>query len=253
MKVIQVVGYSGSGKTGFIEKLIPLLRVQGEVGVIKHLGQHPFPLEEGKDTTRFYEQQADISAGIDGEKTVMVIRENRLERTLRMFSDTGIQFCIVEGFKSVPFPRIVIGDLESEECLLRNPSPEEVIGALPRFTDYHTMGGVIQEVKKAYDTRRAGAILTFNGIVREWTGKERTEYLDFENDLDRKIAELKHTMEQIPGILGVRFYHQKGRLRAGEDITYIAVLAEHRKEALTAVSEALDELKREVHNQRIPP
>jgi molybdopterin synthase catalytic subunit len=251
MKVIQVVGYSGSGKTGFIEELIPVLRTQGEVGIIKHLGEHAFSLDEGKDTTRFYEQGIDISAGIDGEKTVMIIRENRLERTLRMFSDAGIQFCIVEGFKSVLFPRIVIGDLEIEGCVLRNPAPEEVLSVLPRFSEYHTMGGVIQEVKKAHDISRAGAILTFNGIVREWTGEERTEYLDFDNDLDRKIAELKRNMEQIPGILGVRFYHQKGRLHAGEDITYIAVLAEHRKEALAAMSEALDELKRGVHDRRI--
>jgi molybdopterin synthase catalytic subunit len=253
MKVIQVVGYSGAGKTGFIEKLIPLLRAKGEVGVIKHLGEHAFTLEKDKDTTRFYHQGVDISAGIDGEKAVMIVRENRLERSLRMFSDAGIQFCIVEGFKTVPFPRIVIGDLEVEGCVLRNPSPEEVISALPRFTEYYTMGGVIQEVKKAHDTSRAGAILTFNGIVREWTGEEKTEYLDFDDDLDAKIAELKQTMERIPGILGVRFYHQKGRLRAGEDITYIAVLAEHRKEALAAMSEALDELKRDVHNRVVSP
>ncbi len=250
MKVIQVVGYSGSGKTGFIEQLIPLLRPKGEVGVIKHLGEHAFSLEEGKDTTRFFYQGVDISAGIDGEKTVVTIRENRLEHALRMFSDAGIMFCIVEGFKSVPFPCIVIGDLESDTCILRNPSPQEVIPALSRFREYHTMGGIIQEIKRAHDMSHAGAILTFNGIVREWTGEERTEYLDFDNDVDQKIGELKHTMERIPGILGVRFYHQKGRLRAGEDITYIAVLAEHRKEALKAMSEALDELKREVHERR---
>jgi molybdopterin synthase catalytic subunit len=251
MKVIQVVGFSGTGKTGFIEQLIPLLRARGEVGVIKHLGEHAFSLEGGKDTTRYFETGVDVSAGIDGEKTVIIIRENQLEQALRMFSDAGIQFCIVEGFKSVPFTRIVIGDFETEGCILRNPAPGEVITALPQFNDYHTMGGVIQEVKRAHDVSRAGAILTFNGIVREWTGTERTEYLNFDDDLDRKIAELKEHMERIPGILGVRFYHQKGRLRAGEDITYIAVLAEHRREALAAMSEALDELKREVHNRMV--
>ncbi|MDD1679540.1 MAG: molybdopterin-guanine dinucleotide biosynthesis protein B [Methanomicrobiales archaeon] len=251
MKVIQVVGYSGTGKTRFIEELIPLLLPHGEVGVIKHLGEHTFSLEEGKDTTLFYEREGTISAGIDAEKTVIIVRENRLDHTLRMFSDAGVQFCIVEGFKSIRFPRIVIGDLETEECVLRNPSPEEVMGALSRFSEYHTMGGVVQELKKAHDTSRAGAILTFSGIVREWTEGERIEYLDFNADLSEKIVVLKNNMEKIPGILGVRFYHQKGRLRAGEDITYIAVLAEHRKEALVAMSEALDELKRGAHHGRI--
>jgi molybdopterin synthase catalytic subunit len=253
MKVIQIVGYSGTGKTSFIENLIPLLCGQGEVGVIKHLGEHPFSLESGKDTTRFYEGKASISAGIDMEKTVMIVHESRLDSTLRMFSDAGIDFCIVEGFKSVSFPRIVIGDLDIAGCVMKNPTPDDVLRSLARFADYHTMGGVVQELKKEHDTSHAGAILTFNGIVREWTQGEKTEYLDFDNDLDRKIAELKENMEQIPGILGVRFYHQKGRLHAGEDITYIAVLAEHRKEALVAVSGALDELKREVHDRRISP
>lgn len=253
MKIIQVVGYSGTGKTSFIEKLIPLLKVQGEVGIIKHLGEHVYSLEKGKDTTRYYEQGIAVSAGIDSEKTVIIVREDRLEQSLRMFSDAGIDFCIVEGFKSVSFPCIVIGDLKVGESLLQNPSPEEVIPELSRFADYHTMGGVVQELKKAHDTSHAGAILTFNGIVREWTGDERTEYLDFNIRLDQKIAALKKDMEKIPGILGVRFYHQKGRLRAGEDITFIAVLAEHRREALVAVSEALDELKREVHDRKIFP
>jgi molybdopterin synthase catalytic subunit len=253
MKIIQVVGYSGTGKTGFIEQLIHYLKPWGEVGVIKHLGEHAFSLENGKDTTRFYQQGVLVSAGIDGEKTVMIVRENRLEHCLRMFSDAGINICIVESFKSISFPCIVLGDLEVEECVLRNPTPEQVLPALPRFADFHTMGGVVQELKKTHDTSQAGAILTFNGMVREWTGVERTEYLDFDNGVDQKIAELKENMEKIPGILGVRFYHQKGRLRAGEDITYIAVLAEHRKEALVAVSEALDELKHELHDKKEDP
>jgi molybdopterin synthase catalytic subunit len=249
MKVIQVVGYSGSGKTGFIESLIPFLRKRGEVGVIKHLGEHTFSLQEGKDTTRFYEHQATLSAGIDQEKMVLIMRENRLDQGLRMFSDAGVEICVVEGFKSVLFPCIVIGDLESRECILRNPTPEEVMEALPRFADYRTMGGVIQELKKGQDMSHVGAILTFNGIVREWTGKERTEYLDFGPDLEDKITEMVKDMEKIPGILGVRFYHEKGRLRAGEPITFIAVLAEHRQEALFAVGKALDELKQEVHHR----
>ena len=247
MKVLQVVGYSGSGKTTFIEQLIAQLTPLGSVGVIKHLGDHPFTLEAGKDTTRFFETGATISAGIDQEKTVLAIHEHRLIETLTLFANAGIQFAIVEGFKTVPYPKIVLGDLSSEPCVLRNPTPGDVIASLDRFSDFYTMEGVVRELKRDHDLRRAGAILTFNGIVREWTGDQQTKYLDFENEIDQKIQALKERMEQIDGILGVRFYHKKGRVFPGEGITYIAVLAEHRKEALWAVSEALDELKQDIH------
>ena len=252
MKVIQIVGYSGSGKTGFIERLIPLLRARGEVGVIKHLGEHAFILEEEKDTSRFYEKGADLSAGIDPEKMVMVARDNRLDHALDMFSDAGIDFAIVEGFKTIPYPRIVIGDLESEGCVLRNPVPEEVLRSLSIFTDHYTMGGLVKELKKEHKEGRAGAIVTFNGMVREWTGTERTEHLDFDDDLDRKIDGLREKMKGMPGVLGVRLYHRKGRIRAGEDITYFAVLAEHRRDALRAVTETLNEMKKEVHRGGLP-
>jgi molybdopterin synthase catalytic subunit len=247
MKVIQIVGYSGAGKTGFIEELIPALKTLGEVGVIKHLGRHSYLLEEGKDTTRFFAKGASISVGIDAEKMVMIVHEDRLDTALRMFSDAGITCAIVEGFKSILFPRIVIGDLETQGCVLKNPTPQEVLQALSLFSDYYTMGGVVQELKKEHDLSHAGAILTFNGIVREWTDSRRTEFLEIGNDIDGKIADLAVGMEKIPGILGVRFYHQKGRLHPGEDITFLAVLAEHRKEALQAVQEALDILKRDLH------
>jgi len=65
MKIIHIVGSSGSGKTTFIRKLIPALKRQGSVAVIKHVGDHSYTLEEGKDTTVFFETGADISVGVD--------------------------------------------------------------------------------------------------------------------------------------------------------------------------------------------
>ena len=55
MKIIQVAGHANSGKTTFISTLIPVLKLRGRVGVIKHLGDHDYHLDEGKDTTMFFE------------------------------------------------------------------------------------------------------------------------------------------------------------------------------------------------------
>ncbi len=248
MKIIQIIGRSNTGKTTFIANLVPALSAHGAVGVVKHLGHHGFALEPGKDTTLFYESHAAISGGIDYEKSVVIRRDNDLDSTLETLCNAGIDYAILEGFKSRPFPRVVIGDLESENIVLRNPSIEDVIAALPEFEDYYTVEGLVRELRRECDISHAGAILTFNGIVREWTGTERTEYMEFDETVDALAESLRQEIESVPGIIGARFHHRKGRLYAGEDITYVAILAKHRQEAFAAASRAIDRLKRELHD-----
>lgn len=248
MKLIQVVGYSKTGKTTFIRSLIDRLTQRGTVAVVKHLGHHIQELEEGKDTTVFFEQGAAYSAGIDPEKAVVAIHEHELETVLRILSDAGVSHTIIEGFKERPFPKVILGDLVAEGCVLRDPEVDDVIANLDAFEDYYSVQGLVAELKREHDVSRAGAILTFNGIVREWTGEEHTEYLDFEDDIGAMLEDIRGEMAKVPGIIGVRFHHQKGRLYAGDDITYIALLAEHRHEAFAAMSAAIDRLKRELHD-----
>jgi molybdopterin synthase catalytic subunit len=248
MKVIQIVGRSNTGKTTFIKSLIPALSAHGSVGVVKHLGHHGFTLEPGKDTTIYYESHAAISGGVDEEKSVLVRRENDLDSTLEILCNAGIEYAILEGFKTRLFPRVVIGDLESENVVLRNPSVDEVLAALPAFEDYYTVEGLVRELRRECGVSHAGAVLTFSGLVREWTGTERTEYLEFDETVDALTESIRRDMEAVPGIIGARFYHRKGRLYAGEDITYIAILAEHREEAFAAASSAIDRLKQELHD-----
>ena len=248
MKVIQIVGRSNAGKTTFIKSLIPALSAHGSVGVVKHLGHHGFVLKPGKDTTIYYESHAAISGGVDEEKSVLVRRENDLDSTLEFFCNAGVEYAILEGFKTRLFPRVVIGDLESENVILRNPSVDEVLAALLEFEDYYTVEGLVRELRRECGVSHAGAVLTFSGLVREWTGTERTEYLEFDETVDALTESIRRDMEAVPGIIGARFYHRKGRLYAGEDITYIAILAEHREEAFAAASSAIDRLKQELHD-----
>ncbi|HDR72342.1 MAG TPA: molybdopterin-guanine dinucleotide biosynthesis protein B [Methanoculleus sp.] len=248
MKVIQVIGFSNTGKTTFVGELLERLAAVGTVAAVKHLGGHPYALEEGKDTTLFYEKGAAFSVGIDEEKAVAAIRNPDLEANLRMLCDAGVDYAVVEGFKQHTFASIVIGELESETCVLRNPSVDEVMASLDQFDDFVTLQGLVQDLKHSCDMSRAGALMTFNGIVREWTGETRTPHLDFDQDFEELLASIRREMEQVPGILGVRFHHQKGRLYAGEDITYVAILSERRYEAFSALSNAIDRLKRELHD-----
>lgn len=138
MKIIQVVGRSNSGKTTFIKNLIPELKKIGTVSVIKHLGDHDYHLEEGKDTTGFFEAGADIAVGIDAYKSVIALRKNTLEDALRMLAGQGMDYTIIEGFKQYPFPKIVIGNLEIDKCVLNNPTVSQVITNLDLFENFHT-------------------------------------------------------------------------------------------------------------------
>lgn len=248
MKIIQIVGRSKTGKTTFIKSLIGALSAHGTVGAVKHLGHHGFMLEPGKDTTIYHESYAAISGGVDDGKSVIIKREGDLDSTLETLCNAGVEYAILEGFKSRPFPRIVIGDLESENVVLRNPSVDDVIAALPEFEDYYTIEGLVRELKREYGVSHAGAILTFNGVVREWTGTERTDHMEFDETVDALTESLRREIESVPGIIGARFHHRKGRLYAGEDLTYLAILAKHRQEAFAAAIRAIDRLKRELHD-----
>lgn len=136
MKIIQVAGRSNSGKTTFIKKLIPELKKIGPVGVIKHLGDHEYHLEDGKDTTVFYQAGADITTGIDSEKSVCTIHHTDLDAILKLYAEKGICFVVIEGYKQRSFAKIVIGALEIDRCVLKDPTTADVIGALHLFDDY---------------------------------------------------------------------------------------------------------------------
>lgn len=142
MKIINVIGHSCSGKTTFISKLVVKLQDTGRVATIKHLGHHNFSLEKGKDTTVFYESGISISAGIDSEKTVLAFRNAELTRVLDLIADQGIEFTVIEGFKTIGLPAVVIGDLESEKVLFRNPTLDDIMNGLDQFPEYHTLNSV---------------------------------------------------------------------------------------------------------------
>jgi molybdopterin-guanine dinucleotide biosynthesis protein MobB len=136
MKVIQVTGLSGSGKTTFIKMLISVLKKKGRVAVIKHLGDHDFFLAEGKDTTGFFSAGAEISAGIDSHKSVVAFQNNSLDAMLALLKSQGMDFAVIEGFKQRSFKKIVIGDLRVEGCILRNPTIDEVVASIDCFDTY---------------------------------------------------------------------------------------------------------------------
>ena len=245
MKIIHITGESHPENNTAIAEFIEKFSVinPGKTGVICNFGAEK--LLESKYNTPY-------SAKVHDEGTIVAIKDGDLSGTLDLFSDSGIFYAIILGFEGLNYKKVIFGNFEAENCILKDPSADEIIEALDRFDDHYTMQGLVKELKEEVDIPKTGCYLHFNGIVREITGEERTEYMDFSDYdyIDRIIAEIRKDMEEVPGILGVRFYHSKGRLYAGDDVTYIAVAASHRQEAFKAVMDAIDRLKADLHNKK---
>jgi len=119
--IICVVGYHESGKTTFIEALIPELKCRGyKVGTIKH-DVHGFDIDrEGKDTWRHRRSGSTVVA-LSSPSRLTIIRELKGEMpidelTMRFFWDVDI--VLAEGFKKLHYPKIEVFRKEiSEEPL----------------------------------------------------------------------------------------------------------------------------------------
>ena len=107
--VFSFIGSSGSGKTTFIEKLIPVLIKKGfKVGIIKH-DAHKFEIDKpGKDSYRLKQAGAKTVALSSTEKTALIKSndENEIsveEIIMRFFPD--VDLIITEGYKKSSIPK----------------------------------------------------------------------------------------------------------------------------------------------------
>jgi molybdopterin synthase catalytic subunit len=94
-----------------------------------------------------------------------------------------------------------------------------------------------------------GAIVTFDGFVREQSHNRRTLYLDYEayESMARtKMQEIAGQIHEKFAIHRVAIVHRLGRLEIGETSVFIAVSAPHRAAAFDACRFAIDTLKRTV-------
>jgi len=236
VRVIQVAGLSGSGKTTFIRALLPLLSRFGPVGTVKHVGHHAMELPEGKDTTVMFGEGAAAVAGIDREKTVVTLRSTSLADALDILSLQGVSVVVVEGWKTGPLPKIAIGDVESENCILRNPSPEEVIRSIERFPEYFTpwelSRGLADESGAAgRPAAMAWAALPLPPGIRE-------------KDLSRMKPDR-------PGVRGVRAAIHRGSPFGRKDELLVAVAAETGEAAAAALGRMIEHYHGMVDKNRI--
>ena len=92
-----------------------------------------------------------------------------------------------------------------------------------------------------------GAIVVFDGVVRNHSRGRQSLYLDYEAYEEMALKELRRLAEEAKAkfpIRNVALVHRLGRLQIGESSVLIAVYAGHRAAAFDACRWLIDTLKR---------
>ena len=144
--IISFVGHSGSGKTTFIEKLIPLLVAAGmKVAVLKH-DVHGFEMDKpGKDTWRHKKAGAVATMISSPERIGLVMdadHDHQPHELAFMFGFADL--ILTEGYKHEAYPKLEVfrpeatGDpiplCRDDPQLLAIISDSEPTGETPRFS-----------------------------------------------------------------------------------------------------------------------
>jgi molybdopterin-guanine dinucleotide biosynthesis protein B len=102
------VGYSNSGKTTLICRLIPLLTQRGiQVGTLKHHAKALDLDRRDKDTWRHREAGARVVSITAENQSAVWYREPRTMEEL-LIHYAGLDVVLVEGYKEAGYPKLVV-------------------------------------------------------------------------------------------------------------------------------------------------
>ena len=113
MNVVGIAGYSSSGKTTLVERLIPALRARGQrVSVVKH-AHHKFDIDHvGKDTWRHRAAGAfEVVVASDRRLALMREFEQPAQLTVHQLIAElyeGVDWVLVEGFKQSDLQKLEV-------------------------------------------------------------------------------------------------------------------------------------------------
>lgn len=108
---------------------------------------------------------------------------------------------------------------------------------------------LLQLARRSPEASRAGAIVTFSGIVRGYTheGKkvEKLELEAYDELAEKALEKISSDLRSRPGVVDVLIHHSVGAFSVGEDLVYVVVLADSRENAFSTAREAVERYKKE--------
>ena len=105
----------------------------------------------------------------------------------------------------------------------------------------------LEDVKQRVVSTHSGALLTFEGIVRDNSNGRRTLHLDYDCYVPlalQTMQKLGRSTLEATSIQSIAIVHRLGRLQIGESSVVIAGSAAHRQAAYEASLRTIDQLKK---------
>ncbi|MBI3684429.1 MAG: molybdenum cofactor biosynthesis protein MoaE [Acidobacteria bacterium] len=200
-----------------------------------------------KDITGAAEQDLELGAGCNVQSVFdhyaqKFPRLGELSRSIlvshnRQFAERETP--LADGDEVALLPPVSGGSSGSDE--IRDPE-----GHLFRLTRLPIDG---QAVKRELVAGHDGAVVTFEGVVRNHTKGRKTRCLDYECYQAMAIevmARLGREIASAHDISRIAMVHRMGRMEIGETSVAVIVAAQHRKPAFEAALEGINRLKRTV-------
>lgn len=112
-------------------------------------------------------------------------------------------------------------------------------------TDDFDVANEYQQLRQ--DAPAIGAIVTFTGLVREFSKGDETElFLEHYPAMTEKVlTDIIHQASLRWEIINARIIHRIGHLHLGDQIVFIGVNSQHRRDAFAAAEFMMDFLKTE--------
>ena len=106
---------------------------------------------------------------------------------------------------------------------------------------------LINEAKESFDINKAGAIFTFEGIVRgeEDNTKLKKLILSTPNTekTQKELIEIAESVKIKFGVFDVSIVHYVGEFYTGDSLFLVCVLGNHRGETLDALQDVIERVK----------
>ena len=108
---------------------------------------------------------------------------------------------------------------------------------------------VLELARRNPEVARAGAIVTFTGMVRGYThqgqGVEKLELEAYDDLAEKSLEKISSDLRARPGVVDVLIHHLVGTFSIGEDLVYVVALADSRDNAFRTAREAVERYKKE--------
>lgn len=112
-----------------------------------------------------------------------------------------------------------------------------------------TLPELLKSIKEREDFPKAGAIVTFVGIVRGTTleGENVTglELQAYEEEANKLLGSICADLKKREGVIDVQIHHFVGEFCVGEDLVYVVVAGAHRETIFEVLREAVERYKHE--------